>query len=447
VQGCAKVKSDSTIAAVQLMPKRLRLSFALTALLTLGAAPNDPPQLDLFVELTPATSRIGVTARVGGLSCTSGTTRVWLNRGLKVESARVDGRVVTPVLDTPGAGRIFVSAARAVDLPCPRETAELRYSGPGLLHPDGRNQVSPEYIELSYYGAWYPLTADEQRRTWRLRTRLPEGWSYASNGHVASTRRDVVIESRDAADVVLVASPGFIAAPEGEGARILIATNAPAAAQATAAALGREAAATAAWLAGVLGPSSAQSGPVVVFAPRSGPLSYARLPLIVTAQAALDAPGDRPVALNIRHEVAHFWSRAEGAENDWLNEGTAEYLALLRTRDIEGEAVQRALFEKYRREVATAGDGTPILNTTADERRGYINRYQRVPLLFDAAEQRVGRTAIETLLRRAFVLGSALSSSRFEELMKATLGAVEAERVARCLRARDWPEECGGGAF
>lgn len=424
-----------------------RFSLALAALLTLGAAPNEPPELDLSIALTPATSRIGVTAKVSGLSCNAGTARVWLNRGLNIESARVDGSMVTPVLDPPGAGRIFVSAARAIDLPCPRETAELRYSGPGLLHPDGRNQVSSDYIELSYYGAWYPLTADGRRRAWRLRTQVPDRWTYASNGRVSSAHRKLAIESRNPADVVLVASPSFAVEPEHDGSRVFISKNAPAAARVTATALGREAATTAAWLAGVLGPSGAQSRPVLVFAPRSGPLSYARLPLIVTPQAALDAPGDRPLALNIRHEVAHFWSRAQGAENDWLNEGTAEYLALLRTRDAEGEAAQRALLERYRREVATAGDGVPILNTAADESRGYINRYQRVPLLFDAAERRVGRTAIEALLRNSFALGSELSSSRFDQLAMQTLGPAEAERVARCLRARDWPAECGGGSF
>jgi hypothetical protein len=426
------------------MPIRFRLSLALAALLTLGAAPNEPPELDLSIALTPATSRISVTAKVRGLSCSAGTARVWLNRGLNIESARVDGRAVTPVLDTPGAGRIFVSAARAIDLPCPRETAELRYAGPGFLHPDGRNQVSPYYIELSYYGAWYPLTADERRRAWRLRTRLPDGWTYASNGRVATARRNLAIESRNPADVVLVASPSFAAVPERDGSRVFISRNAPPAARSTATALGREAAATAAWLRGVLGPSGARSGPVLVFAPRSGPLSYARLPLIVTPQADLDASGDRPLALNIRHEVAHFWSRAEGADNDWLNEGTAEYLALLRTRDVEGGAVHGTLLERYRREVATAGDGVPILNTAADERRGYVNRYQRVPLLFDAAERRVGRMAIEALLHHAFALGSELSSTRFEALAMQTLGPTEADRVARCLRARDWPVECGG---
>lgn len=424
-----------------------RLFFAFGGLLTLGAAPNEPPELDLSVALTPATSRISVTARVRGLSCTGGTARVWLNRGLHVESALVDGRAAKPVLDAPGAGRIFISAARAIDLPCPRETAELRYSGPGLLHPDGRNQVSPEYIELSYYGGWYPLTTNERQRTWRLRTRLPGGWTYASNGAVATVRRDLLIESTNPADVVLVASPLFAALPQHNGARTLIDRNAPPATRKSAAALGREAAATTTWITGMLGPSGARSGPVLVFAPRSGPLSYARLPMIVTPQAELATPGDRSVAVNIRHEVAHFWSRAAGAENDWLNEGIAEYLALLRTRDIEGNAIQSALLDRYRREVAIAGDGIPILNTAADESRGYVNRYQRVPLLFDAAERRVGRTAVALLLRRAFAIGPELSGNRFEALVTDTLGAEEAERVARCLRARDWPEECGGVTF
>jgi hypothetical protein len=421
-----------------------RIPLALAALLALGAAPGKSPELYLYVEAAPAVSRITVVAKVRGLACTGGTTRVWLNRGLTVEDARVDGRKVSPVLDPPGAGRMFISAARAIDFPCPGKVLELRYSGSGLLHPDGRNQVSPDYIELSYYGAWYPLTADEKRRSWRLQTRLPSGWTYVSNGRVAGTASRLVVESDDPADVALVASPRFVAGPDRDGTRVLISTNASASAQATALALGREAAAMASWLTNVLGPSGARSNPVLVFAPRSGPLSYARLPVIITPQASLDAPGERPLMLNIRHEVAHFWSRAIGADNDWLNEGIAEYLAFARTLDSEGEAVQSALLERYRREVAAAGDGVAILETAADERRSYVNRYQRVPLLFDAVERRAGRTATELLLRRAFALGTQLSSSSFEKLAIQELGEGEARLIARCLRARDWPAACGG---
>ena len=421
-----------------------KLSLALAALLALGATPGKSPELDLFVDPAPATSRISVVAKVRGLACTGATTRVWLNRGLTVDQARVDGRTVLPLLDPPGAGRIFISAARAIDLPCPRKTLELRYSGAGLLHPDGRNQVSPDYIELSYYGAWYPLTADERRRSWRLQTTLRRGWTYASNGRGVGASARLVFESSDPADVVLVASPRFAPAPDRDDTHVLIASNAAATAQATAFALGREAAATAKWLANVFGPSGAPSNPVLVFALRKGPLSYARLPMIVTPQASLDAPGDRPLALNIRHEVAHFWSRAVGADNDWLNEGIAEYLALVRTRDSEGEAAQRVLLERYRREVAAAGYGVPIADTAADERRGYVNRYQRVPLLLDAVERSVGRVAVERLLRRAFALGSGISGDSFERLAMQELGDGGAGLIAQCLHARDWPAACGG---
>lgn len=259
-----------------------------------------------------------------------------------------------------------------------------------------------------------------------------------------SARAELVIESRVPADVVLVASPKFTTQTDRDGARVLIANEATPAVRATAVALGREAAATAAWLERVLGPSGASSGPVLVFAPREGPLSYARLPVIVTPQANLDAPSDRPLALNIRHEVAHFWSRAIGVENDWLNEGVAEYLALVRTRDSEGEAVQSALLERYRREVAAAGEGVPIAETAANERRGFVNRYQRVPLLLDAVERIEGRKAMERLLRRAFALGPQLSTGSFETLATEELGGGGAMLIARCLRARDWPGECGG---
>lgn len=413
------------------------------------------PTYAIDLQLSPASGRLAVRVQMTGLACQGAVARLYLNRAFVIDSARVDGRAIAPTLDPPGAPRFYLDAARAIDIPCPRKTADLSYSGPGTLHPDGRNQVSPELVELSLYGGWYPLATIDQKTDWRLRVALPPGWTHATSGLGSSRRASGMIaldvRSTRPSDVVLIASPRFRERFQSDGAmlvRVLLSDDANAAAQAPADTLGREAAAAVTSLTGLLGPPQTP-GPVtpqLIFTRRGGPLSYSRLPLIVTPQAALTDDGDRPLALNIRHEVAHFWSRATGAQDDWINEGLAEYLAARLTREAEGQAAYEALIGRYRREVALAGPGVAIIQTPGDESRGYINRYQRPTLLLDALERRSDPAAFSRFLRRVALLGEATTTRTFDLAVQQVLGRGAADDLGRCLRARDWPSECGGAA-
>ncbi|MEQ7154576.1 hypothetical protein [Brevundimonas aurifodinae] len=415
-----------------------------------AVAQNAPAQYDIALALDPAGSALSVVVEASGLPCQGDVARVYLNRGLTLTETIIDGRPVEPVIDPAGAEPFWIAASRAIDIPCPREKARLSYAGPGQLHRDGRNQVAPELIELSLYGGWYPMTAIDRPFTWRLRTALPEGWTFASVGAASRTEPGRIdVTSDRATDVVLIASPRFTddsVEIDGRRSRVLISDDAPIEARQVAAGLAGEAADMSAWLERVLGPveEGRQVRPELVFTRRGGPLSYSRLPLIVTPQASLLAPGDRPLGLNVRHEVAHFWSRSEGAANDWISEGVAEHLALVRTGDREGDDTRRSRLDLYRQQVEAAGRGVSIADTHTDETRAYINRYQRPALLLDAVQASVGRPALETFLRRLFALGSSLTTATFRSLAVETLGEPQATRISACLISMDWPEVCGG---
>lgn len=413
------------------------------------------PTYDINLQLLPAIGRLAVRVQMTGLACQGAVARLYLNRALVIDSVRVDDRAVRPALDPPDAARFYLDAARAIDIPCPRKAADLSYSGPGALHPDGRNQVSPDLVELSLYGGWYPLATIDQKTNWRLRVALPPGWTHATSGLVSSQRASGVIaldvRSTRPSDIVLIASPRFRERFQSDCAtqvRVLLSDDADAAAQARADTLGREAAAAITSLTELLGPAQTP-GPVtpqLIFTRRGGPLSYSRLPLIVTPQAALTDNGDRPLALNIRHEVAHFWSRAKGAEDDWINEGVAEYLAARLTREADGQVAYEELITRYGREVASAGPGVAIVQTPGDESRGYINRYQRPTLLLDALERQSDPVTFSRFLRMVALLGEATTTGTFELAVQQVLGRRTAAGFGRCLRAGEWPSECGGAA-
>ncbi|KPF64142.1 hypothetical protein IP88_13795, partial [alpha proteobacterium AAP81b] len=200
------------------------------------------PRYRLALDLDPAAGRIGVDVRMAGLACTDGRVRLWLNRGLTIARAEVDRRAVTPPPPVD-AGKFWLSSAAAIDLPCPRRDARLVYMGPGTLHPDGRNQVSPRLVELSLYGGWYPLQRIDQRTLWRLTTRLPRDWRLATPGRVTRSGTALAITARRASDIVLLAAPGLAETPASPAtARVLIDADAAPAERATAATLGREAA-------------------------------------------------------------------------------------------------------------------------------------------------------------------------------------------------------------
>ena len=410
------------------------------------------PHYDIALQLDPAASRWSAQVDATAIRYRGDVARLYFHRGIVIRTAEVDGKIVQPLIDPPDATPFWISADHAIDVPCPKRTLRLRYDGPGKLHPDGRNQVSPELVELSLYGGWYPLTSLDDRFTWTLRTALPKAWHYATPTYaretVAAGKRQLRMRSTTPADVVFVASPRFTVLPIVEGgvaARVFYRDTINPAEQARAVELGKDGAGMAAWLQGLIGPASKDAAlrPDVVFTLRGGSLSYSRLPLIILREQTLSEAGDRDARLNIRHEIAHFWSRAKGAPNDWINEGVAEYLAIVRTGDVEGPASRAAIIAKYRAAAAAAGPGEPIA-TAGDDDRGYINRYVRPALMLDASEHAAGRVRMEDFLRRFAALGEGQDTAAFRRLAIDALGPEAGGTLSRCLDARDWPAACGG---
>ena len=408
-----------------------------------------PPPADYRIDLrlAPRDARWSATVRATNIACEGAVARLHLHREIEISEALVDGRRVRPILDPPGAPRFWIDAARAFDVPCPRRSLVLRYSGPGQLHPDGRNQISATLVELSLYGAWYPLVRIDDPIRWRLRTSLPRGWRFASPAEAARRGAELTLRSDQPADIVLIASPLFDeerVSAGGTTVRLLVNGTIGPDQRAVARAQAAAAADMAGWASGILGPPrpGAPARPQLIFTPRGGSLSYSRLPLIILREGDLRAPPrNRPAMLTVRHEIAHFWSRAPQTV-DWLNEGVAEYLALRRTGEVDGAATLDRVIADYRKQIAAAGPAEPIL--AGPEQRDFLNTYARPALLIEALARRHGAADVARLLAALFAMGADQSVDRLLALVEQRFGADERATVAACLAARDWTTPCGG---
>lgn len=412
-----------------------------------GPAAASQPTYAIDLRLEPQAARWSATVRATGIACNGSIARLHLHRQILITKAMVDGRRVTPVLDPPDAPQFWINAARSFDVPCPRRSLVLQYSGPGVLHPDGRNQVGPNLVELSLYGAWYPLVKIDDQILWQLTTTLPDGWRFVTPANVTRRGNRLILRSDRPMDVVLIASPLFEEERRASGetsVRLLVNRNLGAEQRAVAGADAEAAADMADWAKDLLG--SPMKGepllPQLIFTPRGGSLSYSRLPLIILRESDLSAPpDDRPAMFNVRHEIAHFWSRAPESV-DWLNEGIAEYLALRRTGEVEGAGAMQRLIARYREQIAAAGQDAPI--TAGPDGRNFLNTYARPALLLDVLARRHGTATVDALLVALFALGREQSADRLLAEVANRFGADERDIVAACLSAREWSAACGG---
>lgn len=124
----------------------------------------------------------------------------------------------------------------------------------------------------------------------------------------------------------------------------------------------------------------------VVYSPRTAG-AYARAPLLVVSenfaldQRRLKFGPARDFRLDA-HEMAHYWSKADpGTPDDWINEGLAEYTALLISEEIIGEDFYHVLLAEYNGIVKNSHTHDAIAETQTDPREREINHYYR-PVLF-----------------------------------------------------------------
>ena len=151
----------------------------------------------------------------------------------------------------------------------------------------------------------------------------------------------------------------------------------------------------------------------IVYSPRSE-TGYCREPLIIVSENfALNQRGEefgpaRDFRLNT-HEIAHYWSLADSdSPDEWINEGLAEFSALLVSKEIIGKSFYDLLIHEYRELVSHSQTITAIADRGLIPIEREANLYCKPTLLLDDLWHRSGDEKMRQFLKDSY--------SRFTEL-------------------------------
>jgi hypothetical protein len=315
--------------------------------------------------------------------------------------------------------------------PCGAEQgATLTFTYQGVMPRGTLDYITPEGILLRDESRWYPVLDLAAFTQNEMKISLPKGWLALASGerinppridlgHPQIFRTSARVSSR--AMVAFIAgrerAHGFhrVAGSEGqEGPAVRFFPTRREAASLTA--LAWEIGGMMRWFAALLGPYPRESLAFATgFPGLHGVMGYSAPGLLVASGDVVNyvvqhhaLPRDAPEFLP--HEIAHQWFPIEvtlaSAEDGWLAEGLAEYLAYRYLEQAQPEAA-RNLLERALRE-GTAGEPLPPLAlglrlfATEDRDVAHAALYQRGMMVFRTLEAASGRGRVDAALRELY---------------------------------------------
>lgn len=190
-----------------------------------------------------------------------------------------------------------------------------------------------------------------------------------------------------------------------------------------------------------MGPSGSSQNPTLVYLPRDIALSYARRPVIVSSSSTLSGVDDefRSASVNVYHEIGHFWiSSPRKPEDDWINEGVAEFLAWRATRVLEGEDVYQELIQQYR-DYSLAQDMASFQNPKDESIRA---KYFRPALMLTKVEDTYGKELMDKFLLHLHTSGRSYNSDQVAEFAGLHFGPDVGSLFLHCISAQGASPEC-----
>ncbi len=401
--------------------------------------------------------RVRVDVAAGALYATAEIrhprrTAFRLSRDLRVRRVLADGAPVrfSEAAATPdGLHTVTVHAPRPGVLLIEYGGRLIPESYPPLVRQV--NGIVPGRVELAGYIGWYPHLEGSPDFTFDLTADLPAGYVAMTNGQpvggarASAGRVRTEWQSPPVGDMVLLAAPGL-----SRTARTVGGTTVELYASALPAdyveAMGRDIGASVSLLTELIGSAPPTDVVRLAYSPRPG-WGYVRTPLIVgSEQSALAMRAHRfGPARDLRyiaHEVAHYWwyQADTGSPEDWINEGLAEYSALLAVERLVGLEFRDTLLAEYRERSATSPSRTAIIETGNDSPDREVNRYTRPVVMLEAARERVGSARMTSMLRALHerFRQAPATTAAFLDVVATTLGPEARDSFAATLRRKDW---------
>jgi hypothetical protein len=386
----------------------LATTIATSALVALVAGPASAggpvTHYTIEADLRPSQGTLAATAALTLSAPEGGLQKVdlLLNHGLSLRSVSCDAGVKSVHFDRSEASSYRYAPKAAplrIELANPvvaGQTVVVRVQYEGTIDPDPwlTNVLTPEWVELASYAAWYPQDPASTAYTYSLRVKTEPGYALAGSvpgsqeGEAWTARRD-----SPSWDIVVVAARGLRVRHVGAGGGALDVWNVGTSpVDPTAAKFAGDVGRMMEEMGGWFGPLGSRKV-TIVFAERKSGGGYYR-PGFMSLLFDADYRG---LAKYAAHELAHFWwGRGDATTwQDWLNESFAEYSSLLLTRSWYGREAFTTTLAAYETEAAGK---PPIWGLDRNDQNAYAVLYRRGPVLLGRLEERVGEAAFRRLL-------------------------------------------------
>ncbi|HXY38162.1 MAG TPA: M1 family aminopeptidase [Vicinamibacteria bacterium] len=375
-------------------------SAVIALLLFLGAGPSwaagTVRHYDIDVALAASQGRLHATATLTVVAPAGGLTQVelLLNHALDVRSVGCDAGVKGFRFDrsekslfryTPTAAPLRIDLEKPV--PAGEETqVRLEYEGKVEADSWKTSVLTPEWVELAMYAAWYPYDPESRAFSYRLDVSAEPDYAVAGPGTLArSGERWTVIHEAPTWDIVLVAARGLtVRRVDAGGLAVDVWHVRSRIGDEKIDPFARDVSRMMNDFRGWYGTIPA-GRLTIVFAERASGGGYYRPGFI----SLLLDDDYRGLVKYAAHEVAHFWWGRGPATTweDWLNESFAEYSSLLLMRSWYGADSFDKTMADYEGQAAT----TPaIWGLDRNDPAAFPTLYRRGPVLLHRLEQRIG---------------------------------------------------------
>lgn len=382
----------------------------------------------------------------------------YLEDFFSIKSVKADGKKINLEANSNSGSKI------SYNLPFIPRKLEIEYGG--NINPDNLpknismvNRADSSVIELSDYSNWYPVFNHYPGFTYLVKLIIPEGFTPILNGQ----KRWEVIKRSNCISywesdgrvhrITLFAAPGMKKKQTG-GTKLNIETYFQQLPDSYADSMLQSFSKAFLLLNDIFGSSDATRSACLVYSPRSGP-AYARLPLLLVPENyALEQRNnkygfERDFRLNV-HEISHFWSKANtSSPDDWINEGLAEYSALLVSDSILGKEFSSVLLGEYRDIIQNSPTKEAITETTSDSPEREINRYYKPVILLHEIEEKYGKVKMFRFLKTldsTFAKESA-TTDIFLKVLESSYGSAVRDEFATRITSKGWETKMESGDY
>jgi hypothetical protein len=135
----------------------------------------------------------------------------------------------------------------------------------------------------------------------------------------------------------------------------------------------------------------------------------------------------------LAHETAHLWWYRANTNNweDWLNEGFAEYSALMVLRELYGEEYFNRWTDNKKKRSEGVG---PVWHTDRNGEQAYTILYDKAPLLLRELEGRIGTDSFKQLMH-ALIINRVSDTSQLMAILEEMEGPETAEWFLNRLKS------------